>query len=332
MNTPLVSIVILNWNCKPFLNLCIRSVLSQTYPNIEFFVMDNASTDGSVEFLKENFGNIPLVVNPTNLGFSKAHNIAIRQSRGKYYMPLNPDVILSPDFVEKLVKALEDEEQKGIKVGSASGKIYFCDDKGNPTSIIYTTGHVLTKNRKPHNRGYKRVDRGQYDQREYIFGANGACPLYRRDMLEDVSIEGEYFDELFFVYGDDYDLGWRAQLLGWKCIYIPTAIAYHRGKGTGGLYTSFVQFQYARNRYLTVLKNDFWVHFLADLPYILAYEFLWQVYILLTSPRRSWAHLLAVIDLLRVAPITLRKRKLTHSRKTVSPSYMRSYFTGMVIR
>lgn len=332
MKAPLVSIVILNWNCRPYLAACIDSVLSQTYDNIDLMVMDNASTDGSVEFLQERYPYIPIIRNDTNLGFAKAHNKGIRQTKGDYYMPLNPDVVLHPNFVEKLVEAVERKNSAGIRVGSASGKVYFADENGNPTNRLYTTGHQLTKNRKPHNRGYKQVDVGQYDQEEFIFGANGACPLYRRDMLEDVCVEGEYFDEMFFLYGDDYDLGWRAQLLGWKCIYVPDAVAYHRGKGSGGLYTPSIQYQYLRNHYLTMLKNDFLSHFVADLPYILFYQLAWQFYILLTDPRRSWAHLRACVDFVRLAPQALRKRRLIHSRVSVQPEYIRSFFAGVIFK
>lgn len=332
MGIPLVSIVLLNWNCRSFLASCIDSVLNQTYPNIEFMIIDNASTDGSVDFLRENYPELPMILNSANLGFAKAHNEGIRQTRGEYYMPLNPDVVLHPNFVEKLVEAMEEEKSKGIRVGAATGKVYFADKYGNPTNIIYTTGHVLTRNRKPHNRGYKQLDSGKYNRREFVFGANGACPLYFRWMLEDVSIEGEYFDEMFFLYGDDYDLGWRAQLFGWKCIYVPDAIAYHSGKGSGGLHTPFIQYQYLRNHYLTLLKNDFLSHFLADLPFIIIYQCLWQFYIFLVNPRRGWTHLRAFADFIRLAPHAAKKRRLIHSRKSVSPEYIRSLFVGIIFK
>jgi GT2 family glycosyltransferase len=269
-----------------------------------------------------------VVENRDNLGFARAHNKGIRETRGSYYVPLNPDVVLEPNYLADLVASVDERRE----VGSACGKIYFLDADGDPTRRLYSTGHLLTKNRKPANRGYKREDLGQFEQEEYVFGVNGACPLYRRSMLEDVVVNGEYFDETFFLYGDDYDLGWRAQLLGWKSLYVPWAVAYHAGTGSGGLQTPYVQFQYARNRYLEIYKNDLTRHFLIDLPYILIYELLWQAYTLLTDPRRSLAHLRAIVDFVRRLPRTRRLRCQIQARRRATPRYMRSLFTGMVLR
>jgi GT2 family glycosyltransferase len=324
----LVSIVILTWNSRCFLPDCITSVQEQTHSACELIVMDNASQDDSVAWTRRHCPAVRVIANPTNLGFAKAHNKGIRETSGTYYIPLNPDVILKPHYVARLVESLEEESD----VGSVCGKTYFLDATGEPTRRLYSTGHLLTKNRKPSNRGYKRKDRGQFEQREYVFGVNGACPIYRRAMLEDVAVNGEYFDETFFLYGDDYDLGWRAQLLGWKSLYVPEAVAYHVGQGSGGLDTPHVQFQYARNRYLEIYKNDLARHFLIDLPYILIYELLWQAYTLVTDPRRSLAHLKAVIDFIRLLPKTHQVREEIQARRRVTPGYVRSLFTGMVLR
>ncbi len=327
-NNQVVSIVILNWNCQSFLSSCIEGVLAQTYEPIEFVFMDNASTDNSVAWVEENYPDLRIIQNSENLGFAKAHNLGIRKTSGEYYMPLNPDVRLTPTFVAEMLRGFEQDPA----VGSVSGKVYFLDEKGQHSRKLYTTGHLLTRNRKPSNRGYKRMDRGQYDQRDYIFGVNGACPLYKRAMLENVAIEGEYFDETFFLYGDDRDLGWRAQLFGWTAVYLPKAIAYHQGKGSGGFNTSRVQFQYARNNWIAIYKNDFLIHFLRDLPYIVSYQLLWQVYILVSNPCRFMQHVSALADFIRLLPETHRNRKMIQKRRRVTPSYMRSLFVGMVLR
>jgi len=329
MRQPLVSVVILNWNCRGFLGACIESVLAQAYPVIDLLLVDNASTDGSVQWLADTYPQLAVVVNDENVGFARAHNQAIRLTRGDYYLPLNPDVVLTPGFVGEMVAALEEHPE----AGSATGKVYFSMRSGSSQDVrIYTTGHLLTKNRRPSNRGYKRKDTGQFDTPGYVFGANGACPLLRREMLDDVAFEGEFFDEMFFLYGDDYDLGWRAQLLGWRCLYVPTAVAYHHGKGSRGLYDPYIQYQYARNNYLVTYKNDLLGHFLADLPYILLYEVLWQAYILLTDPRRELSHARAIVDFLRLLPEARRRRRALQSRRRVTAKYMRSLFTGMVFR
>ena len=328
VNKPLVSIVILNWNCRQFLPTCIDSVLQQTYEPIEFVLMDNDSSDDSIAWVKEHHPALKIIQNHENLGFAKAHNLAIRQTHGQYYMPLNPDVVLTPSFVANMVRGFEDDPT----VGSVSGRVYFTDGEGKPTKKLYTTGHLLTKNRTTSNRGYKQIDDGRYEQKDYIFGVNGACPLLKRSMLDQIAVNGEYFDEMFFLYGDDYDLGWRAQLLGWKALYLPDAIAHHHGKGSGGLYTPTIQFQYARNRYIGIYKNDLPNHFLQDLFYILAYEFLWQGFTLVTDPRRLIEHIRAYIDFVRLLPELHQKRRSIQQQRKVTDSYMRSLITGMRLR
>jgi GT2 family glycosyltransferase len=325
----MVSVVILCWNSKEFLSSCIESVLNQDYPMIELVVMDNHSSDHSLEAVKRHYPQLRVIENKKNLGFAKAHNIGIRTTSGDYYLPLNPDVILSKTFVSTIVNALE---AKNDCVGSASGRVYFSRMRGDNTGVIYTTGHLLTRNRKPANRGYKQVDTGQYEQPDYIFGVNGACPVFRRAMLKDVAVDGQYFDETFFLYGEDYDLGWRAQLFGWKAIYVPQAIAHHVGKGSGGLNMPYIQFQYARNRYIEIYKNDLWSHFWRDLPYIVVYELLWQAHTLLTNPRRSWSHIKAVLAFVRMLPHLRLQRQIVQRRRKVSDEYIRSLFSGFRLR
>lgn len=328
-HAPTVSVVILSWNSAGFLQTCIESVLSQTFPNIELVVMDNHSSDQAMELVRQQYPQLRIIENETNLGFAKAHNKGIRETTGDYYLPLNPDVVLSATYVSHMVSALA---AKDDFVGSASGRVYFSDSQGKPGQIIYTTGHLLTRNRKPSNRGYKQADNGQFEQPDHIFGVNGACPLFRRAMLEDVAVDGQYFDETFFLYGDDYDLGWRAQLLGWKAIYVPQAIARHVGKGSGGLNTPYIQFQYARNRYIEIYKNDLWPHFWRDLPYIIVYEIFWQAHTLLTNPRRIGPHIRAAWAFLKMLPELRVQRQKVQSRKKVSDKYMRSLFSGFRLR
>jgi GT2 family glycosyltransferase len=130
----------------------------------------------------------------------------------------------------------------------------------------------------------------------------------------------------FFLYGDDRDLGWRAQLFGWKAVYMPTAIAYHYGKGSGGFDSPYIQFQYARNNWITIYKNDFLIHFLFDLPSIILYQLLWQAYVLISDPYRFWQHLRALVDLTRLLPEIHQTRKKIHARRRVTVSYVRSLF------
>jgi GT2 family glycosyltransferase len=241
-------------------------------------------------------------------------------------MPLNPDLVLLPDYVTEMVKAIQQHE----RIGSVSGKLMFMMEDGRETDLIYSTGHLLTRSRSPTNRGYKKRDVGQYEQVEPIFAANGAAPLYRRAMLEDVALGDEYFCEDFFVYGEDHDLGWRSQLRGWQCFYTPHAVGYHCGFGSGGIHTSFVQVQFTRNRYLTLVRNDCLTHFLGDLPYVLMYELIWQLSRLVRSPRRLLAHWRGLVEAAKAIPRARQARDEIQQRRRVSPGYIRAFYTSQL--
>ncbi len=228
--TPIVSVVILNWNSRQSLQQCIDSVLNQTYASIELVFMDNASTDGSSEWVKQSYHRLPKRQNNKWKAIwvlvleHKSRNSA-NKIVGPHYASLNPDVVLSPTFIAEMVKIAIAQD----KIGSVMGKLLFMKSSGEKTDTIYSTGHLLTKSRSPTNRGYKRKDIGQFDKEEFIFAANGAAPLYSRVMLEDIAMDSDYLCEDFFIYGDDHDLGWRSQLRGWKCVYTPAAIGFHVG-------------------------------------------------------------------------------------------------------
>jgi GT2 family glycosyltransferase len=144
-------------------------------------------------------------------------------------------------------------------------------------------------------------------------------------MLEDVALDGDYFCEDFFLYGDDQDLGWRARLRDWQCWYTPDAVGYHAGFGSGGIRLFRVQVQFTRNRYLTLARNDRFRDVLVDLPYLLLYELIQQAYWLARSPRRVFAHWLGLLEALRALPHTLKARRQIQRRRTASPQAIRSF-------
>lgn len=324
--TPIVSVVILNWNSRQSLQQCIDSVLNQTYASIELVFMDNASTDGSLEWVKQSYPTIKTINNESNLGFARAHNRGIQQTIGDYYMPLNPDVVLSPTFIAEMVKIAIAQDE----IGSVMGKLLFMKSSGEKTDTIYSTGHLLTKSRSPTNRGYKRKDIGQFDKEEFIFAANGAAPLYSRVMLEDIAMDSDYFCEDFFIYGDDHDLGWRSQLRGWKCVYTPDAIGFHVGFGSGGIRNFYVQTQFTRNRYLTLVRNDYLQHIILDIPWIIAYEIVWQASRLLSSPKRLLSHWYGIMQALYAIPETLKDRHIIQKHAKVKKQYIRSFFASQL--
>jgi GT2 family glycosyltransferase len=239
----LISVVVLNWNGRSVLDNCLKSLYDQTYRPLEIIVVDNASTDGSAEDVRQKFPEVKLIVNATNLGFGAGNNIGIQAAQGKYIMILNNDTRLDPRCVEELKQSIE----KDRGYGACASKILL----ENRPDIIDGVGIVVCPDGLSFGRG-RLEKRDRYDQEEEIFFASDCACLYRREMLEDIGL----YDEDFFAYADETDMGWRARLAGWKCIYSPKAIVYHHHSvSSGGRYSSFKAFLVERNRIWVAVKN-----------------------------------------------------------------------------
>jgi GT2 family glycosyltransferase len=274
----LVTVGIVLWNSAGDLPACLAGIAAQEYPQIEVVAVDNRSADDSVRIVRESFPAARILRNTENLGYGAAHNQAIRSSRGEFYLPLNPDVRWQPGFLARLVRALEQRPE----LGSAVGKILQSPDQDPPR--IDSTGLFIDRRRHQYLRGYGEPDRGQYDRAGDIFGADGASPLHRREMLEDVSIGGEYFDPQHFMYMEDVDLAWRARLCGWRTWFDPDALAWHGRAFKPGNRRAMppdLRRLAVKNRYLTILKNESTAGWRRDWWRILSYDLLIWGYILL---------------------------------------------------
>ena len=225
MTSGLVSVAIVTFNSARYVRHCLHFVLGQDYEPLEVVVVDNASSDETADILRAFENRVRVVRNRENQGFAGGQNQAIALCHGQWVLALNPDVRLQPDFIRKLIAAGETE----VSVGTVCGKLLsMSDDFQIPERpIIDSTGIFFTPNLRHFDRGSKEPDEGRYNNSEYVFGATGAAALYRRNMIDDVAIDGELFDSDFFAYREDADLAWRAQLLGWQCLYVPEAVAYH---------------------------------------------------------------------------------------------------------
>jgi GT2 family glycosyltransferase len=318
----LVSINIVNWNGLHFLRDCLESIKSQIYENIEINIIDNYSTDGSVEWLKKEYPGIRLVRNKLNEGFSRAHNQAIRISSGEYILPLNFDIILNPQFVAEMVKTIE----MAPEIGIVSGNLYAMM-QGKDKKMIDSTG-VTIKGMFPADRGQNQVDQGQYHEIENVFGASGAAPLYRRTMLEEVALNGEYFDEDYCIYVEDVDLCWRAQLYGWKALYTPRAVAFHK-RGATREKSAVMRREYIllghRNRYWSIIKNAILTNLLRNMLWILIVELRFYVGHLLIGNYFIFRILPMVM---KGMPRMLRKRKEIQRKRRVCAKYMERFFFG----
>src|ERR1700744_1140197 len=251
-----VSVTIVTFNSGRFIKRCLESVLAQRYANKEIIIIDNASTDGTTDILEQFVDRCRVVYNDDNIGFAAAQNQAIRMSSGEWVLTLNPDVLLLPDFIQSLV----DAGQIDPKVGTVCGKLltiratFDLPDK----QLVDSTGIYFTPMLRHLDRGSQEVDNGHYLNYEYVFGATAAAALYRRAMIEDISVDDDFFDPDFFVYREDADVAWRAQLMGWRCIYTPHARGYHVRNvlpGNRRALPSVINMHSVKNRFLMRIKN-----------------------------------------------------------------------------
>jgi GT2 family glycosyltransferase len=241
--SPPVSVIIVNWNGMDYLKYCLDSLRAQTFPDFEVIVVDNGSTDGSVQCLRENYrGWVRVLPNPRNEGFSGGNNRGIRAASGKYIVLLNNDARADFRWLEELVKAAEENPRAGM----LACKIYLQEG----SRIIDNVGHLMYRDGLNRGKGRLEVDRGQYEKMEEVFFPSGCAALYRREMLEEVGL----FDEDFFAYGDDTDLGLKGRLAGWNCLYVPTAVVHHRYSQSSGAYSLLKAFYVERNRLWIAVK------------------------------------------------------------------------------
>jgi GT2 family glycosyltransferase len=235
-------VVVLNWNGYRVVEECLESLYHQTYQPIEIIMVDNASTDGSAEFVRKRFPDVRLIINEKNLGFGGGNNVGIQASRGRYIMMLNNDTRLDPKCIEELKRSIEKDNKYGV---CASKILLEYED-----NLIDAAGIVVCPDGLSIGRG--RLEKGVlYDEEAEVFFASDCACLYRGEMLEDIGL----YDEDFFAYADETDMGWRAQLAGWKCIYNPKAIVYHFHSASSGTYSPLKAFLVERNRIWVAVKN-----------------------------------------------------------------------------
>ncbi|MFC1713116.1 glycosyltransferase family 2 protein [Candidatus Poribacteria bacterium] len=243
MKKSLVSIIILNWNGLEHLEICLPSVVGQTYENIEVVVVDNGSTDDSIEYVKENYDSVKLICNSDNVGFAEGNNVGIRGASGEYIVVLNNDTEVDENWISAFVKVAEEHPDAGM----LACKILSYYDRKQ----IDCVGHLIYPDGLSRGRGRGEIDEGQYDKVEEVAFPSGCAALYRREMLEQIGL----FDKDFFIYVEDSDLGIRGRLAGWKCFYVPDAVVYHKYSATMGGYSPKKAIMIERNRIWFVVKN-----------------------------------------------------------------------------
>ena len=238
---PRASVIIPSWNGLALLRGCLEALRWQTYPNYEVIVADNGSTDGSVAALRHEYPEVRVLALPTNGGYSGGCNAGIKAARGELLVMLNNDTEADPRWLEALVEAMD----RHPEAGSVASRIMIYDRR----DVLHSAGDLYRRNGTPDSRGVWQPYGPPFDQECYVFGGCGGAVAYRRKMLDEIGV----FEEGFFMYCEDVDLNWRAQLAGWKCVYTPEAVVYHRLSASGG--GTLSSYHVGRNTLWVIARN-----------------------------------------------------------------------------
>jgi GT2 family glycosyltransferase len=308
---PRVTVVIPNWNGERFLDLCLTSLRRQSFEDFETVLVDNGSTDASVDFTERNFPEVRVIPLDDNRGFSAAVNAGIQTSEAEYVALLNNDTEPDPGWLEALVRTAGSHPEAGL---FASKLVDFHDRR-----LLDGAGDALRRSGLPYRIGHQELDHGQFEREAFVFGACAAAALYRRALFEEIGP----FDEDFFAYCEDGDVSFRAQLAGYRCLYVPHAIVYHVGSAsTGGKRSPTATRLGTQNGVNLLVKNLPATLVWRSLPSLLAGQ-LARVAITSFSSTGLRAHLGGLAGAWRLLPRMLEKRKDIQNRRRVSDDYIR---------
>lgn len=236
-----LSVIIPHWNGKIHLETCLSSLARQTYADLEVIIADNASTDGSQEYIRDCFPQFRIEQLSENRGFTGACNAGMRASTGEFIALLNNDTEVDANWAQEIVISFRQHPEAGF----VASRMMLFDRR----DFFHTAGDFFRLDGQAGNRGVWEKDCGQFDRAEYVFSACGGASVYRRRLLEEVGL----LDDDFFFSHEDLDLGWRAQMLGYKCLYVPRAVVYHKLSASGGGVTS--SYYDGRNSLYLLWKN-----------------------------------------------------------------------------
>lgn len=296
------SVIVLNWNGKHFLDTCLLSLRRQTFRDFETILVDNGSEDGSVEFVREHFPEVRLVTLEKNIGFAAGNGAGLLVTQGEWIVLLNNDTEVTEAWLQALDLAVVTPE-----VGALACKMVYYDERDKVDNCgfeVAVSGATLEVGR----------DRGSDLWREQVpvFGGCGGAVAYRRSMLERIG----FFDPDFFMTYEDTDLAFRAQLAGYKCMFVPDAIVYHRYRATMKQYPARQVYFSQRNIEFVYLKNMPTALMLRYLPQRLMYEIGSAIYFTRMGVGKSFFK--AKIDVLHQLPAVIKKRRYIQSRRTVT--------------
>lgn len=307
---PEISVIVVNWNGKSLLKDCFSALRRQTFRAFETILVDNGSQDGSVEYVREQFPEAKVVQLADNRGFTGGNIAGYEQTSGDLVALLNNDTEAHPKWLEEIHRA----SQAYPNAGSFASKMLYFDDRGRVENCGFDMGIMGAVQEL----GRDEPDGPGWAQPRKVFGGCGGAVAYRRRMLEDIG----FLDPEFFMIYEDVDLSFRAQLRGYECVYIPSAIVYHRYRVTIGKAPLRQVFYSQRNIEFVYLKNMPLGLVLRSVPQRLVYMVGAAAYF--AKQGAGSAFLLAKLDVLICLPSTLRKRREIQARKTATDSHMRT--------
>lgn len=307
---PELSVIVVNWNGKYLLGECLSALRQQTFRDFETVLVDNGSEDGSVEYVRTQFPEAKVVPLPDNRGFTGGNIAGYEQARGDLIVLLNNDTEAHPQWLEEIHRA----SQSYPNAGSFASKMLYFDDRGRVENCGFDLGIAGATV----DLGRDEPDGPAWAQPRKVFGGCGGAVAYRRRMLEDIG----FLDPDFFMIYEDVDLSFRAQLSGYECVYIPSAIVYHRYRVTIGKAPLRQVFYSQRNIEFVHLKNMPLGLILRSAPQRFAYEVGAAIYFFRQGA--GFTFLRAKLDVLRCLPSILRKRREIQKKKTTTNLQMRA--------
>lgn len=307
-----VSVIILTWNGQEYLKECLDSLAAQTYCGFETILVDNGSSDGSVDYVRSTYPWVRLIELPENVGFAEGNNCGLGLALGTYIVALNNDTKVDPEFLAELVRVADNDARTGMV--AARMRNYYRPE------LIDAAGLKIGCNGLGYNIGIGEIDDGRFDNVS-LFGPCGGAALYRREMLDKIG----FFDPDFFAYYEDFDLAWRARLAGWKALAAPRALVYHVHSATGGEMSRFKVYYTQRNKWFVIVKNWPSGLFWRNLASILSADLGALCLALLCG--RGVAGVRARIDVLRSLVRLLQKRREVQGTRILSDQQVASLFS-----
>ncbi len=306
MGDPLITVVIPNWNGKRFLKECIESLEQQTYKEFSVTVVDNGSTDGSVEYLQETFPQIHIIRLPVNKGFSFAVNRGIEHAKTPYILLLNNDIEVASDCFEQMmhsVQSLPEFDFFALKMINYHER-----------SLLDGAGDGVLRGGVGYRYGTMEKDSKRYSHGCAVFGACGGAVLYRQNFFSTVGI----FDDDFFAYLEDVDLNLRANRLGLRCYYIPEARVYHIGSATTGSKINPVTIRLTTKNNINIIVKNYPLSLLLQfIPAIAVYQFFWLLFVL--KKMKFLSYLKGIVMGLVQVPVMIQKRKAIQKEQAITP-------------